>query len=294
MSAPDATTDPELEAVAWDLAPLLDDGGRPRGRRRRDARRPPRRRADAFAAAHAGKVAELDGPGLVAAHAGARRAAGARRPRRLLRHPELLRATPPTRRAARCCSACRRRRPRSRPRCCSSSSSGRRSTTTAPRSCSPPRGSTSRATTCAPRAATARTCSPSPRSGSSPRSALTGRTRVDAAVRGAGVGDHRRAARRDRAGLARGRDGAAVRARPRACGATPPSGSRRRSQPGPAHARVRVQHAARGQDGRRPAALASRTGSPAATSPTRPPTSPCRRWSRRSAPATRCRAAGTG
>ena len=44
MSAPDATTDPELEAVAWDLAPLLDDGGDdPVRRRRRDARRPPRR-----------------------------------------------------------------------------------------------------------------------------------------------------------------------------------------------------------------------------------------------------------
>jgi len=27
MSAPDATTDPELEAVAWDLSPLLDGGG---------------------------------------------------------------------------------------------------------------------------------------------------------------------------------------------------------------------------------------------------------------------------
>ena len=41
----------------------------------------------------------------------------------------------------------------------------------------------------------------------------------------------------------------------------------------PAHARLRVQHAARRQDGRRPAALATRTGWPAATSPTRPPTS---------------------
>ena len=29
MSAPDTTTDPELEAVAWDLAPLLDDASDP-------------------------------------------------------------------------------------------------------------------------------------------------------------------------------------------------------------------------------------------------------------------------
>jgi oligoendopeptidase F len=66
MTAP--TTDPELESIAWDLRPLLDGAG---------AEDPDaavtamlaeaQRRADAFAAAHAGKVAEFDGPGLVAA-----------------------------------------------------------------------------------------------------------------------------------------------------------------------------------------------------------------------------------
>ena len=67
MSAPDATTDPELEAVAWDLDPLLD-GGADDPEAAVDAMlADAQRRADAFAAAHAGKVAELDGPGLVAA-----------------------------------------------------------------------------------------------------------------------------------------------------------------------------------------------------------------------------------
>src|SRR6478609_6058695 len=67
MTATDATTDPELSDVAWDLSHLLDG----------DAQDPQaavdamladaQARADAFAGAHAGKVAELDGPGLVAA-----------------------------------------------------------------------------------------------------------------------------------------------------------------------------------------------------------------------------------
>lgn len=65
MSAPDATTDPELEAVAWDLAPLLDDGDDPVAAV--DAMlASAQARADAIAAAHAGKVDQLDGPGLVA------------------------------------------------------------------------------------------------------------------------------------------------------------------------------------------------------------------------------------
>ena len=53
--------------------------------------------------------------------------------------------------------------------------------------------------------------------------------------------------------------------------------------PGPAHARVRVQHAARRQVDRRPPAPLRRAGSRAATSPTRRATSRCRRSS------TRCR-----
>src|SRR4051794_41979275 len=65
MSAPDPTIDPDLEAVAWDLSPLLDDAG--------DAVEAvdamlasAQARADAIAATHAGKVDQLDGPGLVA------------------------------------------------------------------------------------------------------------------------------------------------------------------------------------------------------------------------------------
>ena len=65
MSAPDTTTDPELEAVAWDLAPLLDDASDPVAAV--DAMlASAQERADAISAAHAGKVDQLDGPGLVA------------------------------------------------------------------------------------------------------------------------------------------------------------------------------------------------------------------------------------
>jgi oligoendopeptidase F len=69
MSAPDSVTDHELQEVAWDLTDLfagMADGAEPRAAVDAlldDAKQ----RADAFAAAHAGKVAELDGPGLVAA-----------------------------------------------------------------------------------------------------------------------------------------------------------------------------------------------------------------------------------
>jgi oligoendopeptidase F len=58
--------DPDVEGVAWDLDPLLDDAGE--GAAGVEALLDEaRRRADAFASQHAGKVAELDGPGLAAA-----------------------------------------------------------------------------------------------------------------------------------------------------------------------------------------------------------------------------------
>ena len=69
MSAPDTVTDPDLHEVAWNLDDLfagVADGVEPRAAVDAlldDAQR----RAQAFAEAHAGKVAELDGPGLVAA-----------------------------------------------------------------------------------------------------------------------------------------------------------------------------------------------------------------------------------
>jgi oligoendopeptidase F len=55
-------SDPDVEGVAWDLEPLLD--GAPGVEPLLDEAQ---RRADAFAAAYAGKVAELDGAGLAAA-----------------------------------------------------------------------------------------------------------------------------------------------------------------------------------------------------------------------------------
>jgi oligoendopeptidase F len=61
MATPEVA-DPDVEGIAWDLDPLLDGaaGVEPL---LDDAQR----RADAFAAAHNGKVAELDGPGLASA-----------------------------------------------------------------------------------------------------------------------------------------------------------------------------------------------------------------------------------
>src|ERR1700750_1614574 len=67
MTATDATTDPELSDVAWDLSHLLDGAGENPQAAVDAMLATAQRRADAFAAAYAGKVAELDGPGLVAA-----------------------------------------------------------------------------------------------------------------------------------------------------------------------------------------------------------------------------------
>jgi oligoendopeptidase F len=57
----------ELESVAWDLDPLLNGGAGDPQAAVTSMLEESQRRADAFAAEHAGKVAELDGPGLVAA-----------------------------------------------------------------------------------------------------------------------------------------------------------------------------------------------------------------------------------
>jgi oligoendopeptidase F len=68
MTAPETLTDPELEQVAWNLGDLIADAGPDDPPAAVDALlEDAQRRADAFAAAYAGKVAELDGPGLVAA-----------------------------------------------------------------------------------------------------------------------------------------------------------------------------------------------------------------------------------
>src|SRR5687768_6293782 len=66
MTAPDAT-DPDLQAVAWDLDTLLDGRADDPDAAVTNMVAEAQQRAEAFAAAHAGRIAELDGPGLVAA-----------------------------------------------------------------------------------------------------------------------------------------------------------------------------------------------------------------------------------
>jgi oligoendopeptidase F len=66
MSATDAT-DPQLDAVAWDLSHLLDGGAQDPAATVDAMLAEGQRQADAFADAHAGRIAELDGAGLVAA-----------------------------------------------------------------------------------------------------------------------------------------------------------------------------------------------------------------------------------
>jgi oligoendopeptidase F len=65
MTAPLA--DPELENVSWNLDPLLDGGAADPDAAVTAMITEAQARAEAFAHAHAGKIAELDGPGLVAA-----------------------------------------------------------------------------------------------------------------------------------------------------------------------------------------------------------------------------------
>ena len=65
MSA--TTEDPELQAVAWDLDPLLDGRADDPDAAVTEMLAEVQRRADAFAEAHAGKLAELDGAEFVAA-----------------------------------------------------------------------------------------------------------------------------------------------------------------------------------------------------------------------------------
>ncbi len=65
MSAP--SVDPELENVAWNLDPLLDGGAENPEAAVEAMIAAAQERADAFAQAHAGKVAQFDGEGLIAA-----------------------------------------------------------------------------------------------------------------------------------------------------------------------------------------------------------------------------------
>ena len=67
MTAPETVTDSDLHEVAWDLSHLLNGAGADPQAAVDALLAEAKERADAFAAAHAGQVASLDGPGLVAA-----------------------------------------------------------------------------------------------------------------------------------------------------------------------------------------------------------------------------------
>src|SRR3954453_6869569 len=67
MTAPDTVSDPDLQEVAWDLSDLLSGAGDDPQAAVDALLADAQARADAFAAQYAGKVAELDGPGLIAA-----------------------------------------------------------------------------------------------------------------------------------------------------------------------------------------------------------------------------------
>ena len=67
MTAPDTVTDPDLQEVEWDLSHLLDGAGDDPQAAVDALLADAQERADAFAAAYAGKVGSLDGAGLIAA-----------------------------------------------------------------------------------------------------------------------------------------------------------------------------------------------------------------------------------
>src|SRR3954449_10912242 len=65
---PETVTDPDLQEVAWDLSDLIDGASADDAQAAVDSLlADAQTRADAFAAQYAGKVADLDGPGLIAA-----------------------------------------------------------------------------------------------------------------------------------------------------------------------------------------------------------------------------------
>src|SRR3954467_7636144 len=67
MTAPDTVSDPDLQEVAWDLSDLLNGAGDDPQAGVDALLADAQRRADAFAERYAGKLAELDGPGLIEA-----------------------------------------------------------------------------------------------------------------------------------------------------------------------------------------------------------------------------------
>ena len=232
MSAPEATEDPELQAVAWDLDPLLDGRADDPDAAVGEMLAEVQRRADAFAEALRGQGRRARRARARRRHARARGAPGAARPRRLLRDPQLLRRhrRPGARRAAAEAPGGLDRR--SRPALLffelewAALDDERAEELLADR----------RARLRPPPPAHRAPLPPAPAlraRGEDPRREGADRPHgVDAAVRGAGVGDHRRARGRRRAGLARGR-ALAPASRPTATSAaTPPSASPQALQPG--------------------------------------------------------------
>ena len=67
MSAPETVSDPELQEVAWDLSDLLNGAGDDPQAGVDALLADAQTRADAFADTYAGKLAEIDGAGLIAA-----------------------------------------------------------------------------------------------------------------------------------------------------------------------------------------------------------------------------------
>ncbi len=253
------------------------------------------RRAEAFAAEHEGKVALLDGAGLREAMERARRdpasSPGGRSTTRTCASP----ATRPTPRSARCCRAPPSAPPSSTPACSSSSSSGSRSTTSAPRSCSRPTG----LDFCRHHLRLERRYRPHLLSAPEERIAS------ELSVTGAGAWSRlfdelTSAIRVDRRPASRSSRSRSTRRSPSS--STPIARQRRKTAEAVTEAlepalRTRayvfntlLQEKSIKDRLRQLPALA-RDPQPLAT---RPPTSPCRRWSRRSRPATSCPGAGTG
>ena len=238
-------TDLTADDVAWDLEPLLPEPGEAGvkallddadalGRRAGEGARPGRR----VRRRRAGGV-----------HDAPRRVARRRRPGRQLRRPRVQHRHHRSR-ARRADADGRGAGDGDRDQAaCSSSSSGRPSPTSAPRRCSPTTALRSPRTTCARRAGTGRTSSPSPRRSCSPR------RRSPAATRGSAC---------SRSRCPRSPSSSTATTYPLEAGLaqlhSPDRDVRRTAAeavtaglaPGPAHTRVRLQHAARRQGDRRP------------------------------------------
>ena len=268
MTAPDAVTDPELQEVAWDLSDLLDGAGDDDPQAAVDAllaeAQAPRRRVRRRATP--ARSPSSTAPGLVARDARARRDRGARRPRRHLRAPVASRSTPPTRRAARCCSASQEKGTAIETALLFFELEWAALDDDARRGAARHR----RARLRPPPPAHGAPLPPAPADrarGADPhREGADRPLRVGAAVRGADVGDHASSCP-----TATSR----CRSRSRSRGCSSPDREVRRDAAErvtaalaarPAHARLRVQHAARRQDGRRPAARLPALAGRAATS----------------------------